>query len=116
MSFENPFFIILIFTGVIFVLGGFIMSKYSPKSVNATYGYRTSKSMKNQETWDFSQKYSSKKMMNYGLILMMFSLIGLFDILSISKTHVFLAIVIILIFSGLMIVEVELAIKKKFNL
>lgn len=35
---------------------------WSPKKINMTYGYRTTRSMKSQSAWDFAQKYSAKWM------------------------------------------------------
>lgn len=33
------------------ILGGRIMWKHSPKNINCVIGYRTSRSMKNIDTW-----------------------------------------------------------------
>ena len=35
---------------------GLRFKKNPPREVNALFGYRTSRSMKNQETWDFAQR------------------------------------------------------------
>lgn len=112
MNIENPFFIVLILTAVIFILSGFLTSKYPPKSINSFYGYRTSRSMKNQDIWDVAQKISSKKITKYGVIMALVSFLGLFDILSISIFNMFLAIGLIVILSILMIFETESALKK----
>lgn len=39
--------------------GRFFM-KGGPKEVNAVFGYRTSRSMKNRDTWDFAHRYAGK--------------------------------------------------------
>jgi len=70
-------------TGVVFLLAGFVMSKFPPKEINSFYGYRSSKSMKSQEAWDFAQEFSSKVMMKAGLFLIIFGLLGYY-ILDIS--------------------------------
>ena len=36
-----------------------VFRMFPPKKVNALYGYRTKRSMKNQINWDFAQKTSS---------------------------------------------------------
>ncbi|MEP5339687.1 MAG: SdpI family protein [Algibacter sp.] len=115
MNFENPFFIILISIGTIFIIGGFLMSKYPPKSINHLYGYRTSTSMKNQDIWDYAQKFSSKKMMKYGLVQTLLSLVGFFNLLPVSLLNMFLGIGLIVILSALMIFETESALKKKLR-
>ncbi|MEP1489351.1 MAG: SdpI family protein [Algibacter sp.] len=115
MNFENPFFIILIPIGTIFIIGGFLMSKYPPKSINHLYGYRTSTSMKNQDIWDYAQKFSSKKMIKYGLAQTLLSLVGFFNLLPVSLLNMFLGIGLIVILSALMIFETESALKKKLR-
>ena len=34
--------------------------KNAPKEINATFGYRTTMSMKNKDTWEFAHKYCGK--------------------------------------------------------
>lgn len=74
---NNPLFLIPTLTGFIFIVAGFIQFKFPPKSINAFYGYRTNKSMRNQKSWDFEQLYSSKLMMKLGLMLTLMGMIGL---------------------------------------
>ena len=40
---------------------------YPPKNINFIYGYRTWKSMRNQETWDFGNKIGAKMMFFVGV-------------------------------------------------
>lgn len=54
--------------GLLSVILGIVMYKKPPKKINGLYGYRTSTSMKTQQTWDFAQKYAAKVMVKYGLI------------------------------------------------
>lgn len=61
--------------GGIFILTSFITKIFAPKKRNAFYGYRTPRSMKNQETWDFAQNYSTTKMVQVGFFLIVFSLL-----------------------------------------
>ena len=63
--------------GPIFVIAGIIMLKFPPKKINYLYGYRTSKSMKSQENWDFSQIYSAKQLILCGFLLFLSSFINL---------------------------------------
>ncbi len=41
------------------------------------YGYRTKRSMKNHENWDFAQRFAAREMRRGGLIMIGFSLTGL---------------------------------------
>lgn len=53
--------------GAVFVVCGFILMKFPPKSINGMYGYRTSLAMKNQDTWDTAQKYGGFSMIILGI-------------------------------------------------
>jgi uncharacterized membrane protein len=61
-----PLFIV----GFVFALAAFITLKFPPKKINSIYGYRTSRSMKNQENWDLAQRFSSQLMLKQGLIML----------------------------------------------
>jgi uncharacterized membrane protein len=64
--------------GIIFLFTGIILYLFPPKKINSFYGYRTSKSMINQENWTFAQKYSSIKMIQTSLFLLLISCLGFF--------------------------------------
>lgn len=54
----------------IFILVLFlIVKKFPPKKINWWYGYRTSRSMQNEEIWKVAQAYASNK----GIQLVLFS-------------------------------------------
>lgn len=57
---------IILFT---FLLTGLILYLFPPKKINGIYGYRTPRSMKNQENWDYAQKLGGKYMMLFGGII-----------------------------------------------
>lgn len=65
-------------TGALFVIVALITLLFPPKKINYLYGYRTIASMKNQQTWDFAQRYSGLKMIQIGFILIAFSLLNIF--------------------------------------
>jgi len=114
MNLDNPLFIIPLSVGFIFVIVGYIMFKFPPKNINMLYGYRTRSSMKNKEMWDFAQLYSSKLMMNLGLLLALSSILGFFvklneDIGTIVGLSMMFIVVIILF------IKTETAINQKFK-
>ena len=49
--------------------------KTAPKNINTVFGYRTSKSMKNKDTWIFAHKYCGKIWFISGLIMLPLSVI-----------------------------------------
>lgn len=56
--------------GIIMLTLGLIMTKFPPKKINKWYGYRTTSSMKNQQTWDEANRYSARMMVTIGVILL----------------------------------------------
>jgi uncharacterized membrane protein len=74
---ENTLFISLL-VGVIYMVTAVITLKFPPKKINDFYGYRTAASKKNQEVWDFSQRYSGIKMFQIGLFLTIISFANIF--------------------------------------
>ena len=51
---------------LIFLVVGLVFWMYPPKKINEFYGYRTTRSRKSQEAWDFAQRYSAKLMTMFG--------------------------------------------------
>ena len=48
---------------------GKIFMNKAPGTINMAYGYRTTMSMKNQETWDFAHKYAGALWFKWGIWL-----------------------------------------------
>ena len=49
--------------------------KTAPKNINIVFGYRTSMSMKNKDTWIFAHKYCGKIWFISGLIMLPLSIV-----------------------------------------
>lgn len=114
MFLSNALFMVPASTGLVFIVVGFFMHRFPPKKINGLYGYRTAKSMKSQDHWDFAQRFASIEMMRAGGILLLASLLGLvFDLTEDVGTLVGLGILILAII--LMVVRVEQAIKRRFG-
>ncbi len=58
------------------VVGKMFMTK-APKDINAVFGYRTTMSMKNKDTWEFAHKYCGKLWLRCGLVLLPLSIVPL---------------------------------------
>ncbi len=54
---------------LIMIVLGIYFSKNVPKEINQFFGYRTTRSMKNKETWNFAHNYSGKLWKRIGLIM-----------------------------------------------
>jgi len=61
---------------VIMLLFGVKFGKHGPKNINGVYGYRTSMSMKNKETWEFAHQYCGALWKKLGLIMLILSIIA----------------------------------------
>lgn len=55
-------------------LGIFFMKK-APNKINAVFGYRTSMSMKNRDTWEFAHKYCGKIWYVCGMVMLPITII-----------------------------------------
>lgn len=78
MTFNVLIVLCSIVTGAIGLIGGLIFKKNPPKTINWWYGYRTKRSMENQEKWDFAQKVAAQHMILYSSIPFLTSVLGFF--------------------------------------
>lgn len=109
----NPLVLILSSGGLIFLMTGYIQHRFPPKKVNHLYGYRTKASMKSQESWDFAQQYSAKKMMKTGTYITTLGLLTWIIDLQILYS-VSIALTIVIIGPLLMLFKIESELKKRF--
>lgn len=98
--------------------GRYFRSK-APKEINAVFGYRTSMSMKNHDTWEFAHKYCGKIWYICGWILLPVTIIAMIPFLGQEIDKVSLAGSVIL---GIQIIPLvgsivptELALRKNFD-
>lgn len=78
VNYTSPFVIITALCGVIFLITSFFVHKNPPKGINDLYGYRTNRSKKNEEAWNFAQGYSLRLMTMWGAILTIVGILGSF--------------------------------------
>lgn len=55
---------------------GLIPKIVRPRKINSWYGYRTEISMKNQDTWDEGNRYSTNQYIIAGIILLILGKVG----------------------------------------
>lgn len=113
-AFNNPLINITLLCGLVFMIAGYIMSKFPPKEINGLYGYRTSSSMKSQERWDFSQRYAAQEMIKLGALLAVSSLIGFLTDFS-PTINMTIGLSFLILASIILIWRVEKALKQKFG-
>ena len=61
---------------------GCFFKKFGAGSINAVFGYRTSMSMKNQQTWDFANLYFARLWIKVGLIMLPISVLLMLPVIS----------------------------------
>ena len=54
---------------IFMILGGRMMWKHCPKHINGIVGYRTTRSMKNMDTWKFAHDYCGKLWCKMGWVM-----------------------------------------------
>jgi uncharacterized membrane protein len=69
-----------------------VFRMFPPKKVNALYGYRTKRSMKNQINWDFAQKSSSNISLFFTAIIFFFQILLSFMLENIEYLNIALLI------------------------
>lgn len=57
---------------------GKLFLKQSPKNINSVFGYRTTMSMKNKDTWEFAHKHFGKTWYRCGLVMLPLSIAAMF--------------------------------------
>ena len=99
-------------------LGWLFMTK-APKNINAMFGYRTTMSMKNKDTWEFAHKFCGRLWFWCGLALLPVAVIPLVFVLgrSIAEIGTVGGIVCAIEFVSLIgsIFPTEAALKKTFD-
>lgn len=116
------FWFYLIFGNIIpaiMVIIGAIFKSNPPGEINLFMGYRTTRSMKSKEAWDFANKYSGKLMFICGLILLILSALVIFFFRGESEDTqgiVLGTLTVIQMFAVIAtIIPVEKALRKRFD-
>ena len=60
---------------VIMLVFGWIFRRQAPKKINVWYGYRSARSMKNEDTWVFAHQHIGRTWMIAGAVLLVISVI-----------------------------------------
>ena len=100
--------------------GKFFISKAGPKEINMLFGYRTSMSMKNKETWTFAHLYFGKLWWRIGWIMLPISAVLMILLIGKGISTVGLLGSLICMIQGvfliLPIIPTERALRKNFDI
>ena len=111
---SNPLFLVPFLVGLIFVIMSIVARKIPPSGINTLYGYRTRRSMKSQQQWDFAQEHSNTLMHRYGCLLILLGIVGYFTTFS-NMIGLILALFSIILASAAIIIRTENALKENFG-
>lgn len=112
-------FIFLLFINslipLMMLIFGFLWESSPPGKINWVYGYRSSMSMKNDETWEFAHKHNAKIWRRIGSIWLVVSiLVMLIFNNNYEKVSEWISIIgLALIFLSL--IPTEIALRKRFD-
>lgn len=104
---------------LIMLFFGLYFKNKSPKEINSLFGYRTTMSMKNKDTWEFAHHYCGRLWLVLGMIMLPLSVIPMLffinqdiDVVGIAGGIIEGIQVVILLIS---IFPTEKALKKTFD-
>jgi hypothetical protein len=80
--------------GFILLFSGYIQKTYPPTDIDGGYGFKTSTSRKNQQTFDEGNRYSAKLMTKVGAMLL---LTGLILIPFVDAKHVYISMLLMVL-------------------
>lgn len=112
-------FILIFLIPLTMVWMGWIFQTKSAFNKNATAGYRTSMSMKNEETWEFAHLYSGRIYYKMGLMSLLPSVVPMFFLFGKSMDQIgWISNGIVMIQCALLLFPViltELALRRTFD-
>lgn len=103
---------------VITIFAGWFMWKHAPKQINSIIGYRTKRSMKNDDTWKFAHNFCGKLWWIMGWIILGVSIVILIPFIdSIYFTIGIVVIISVLVQCVILVMSIiptEIALRKTF--
>ncbi|WP_275316819.1 SdpI family protein [Tenacibaculum bernardetii] len=106
----NPYYYVLSVNGILLVFS-ILFYMFPPKKINAIYGYRTNRAMKNEVVWQFANSYFNKQFLIYSAISLIASLILAY----IAKELTWQPMAIMLLSLAVSVIKTEQEVNKNFN-
>ena len=119
MDYGYLMFLAMLVTPLIMVGFGVLFMKNPPKSINSLYGYRTKRSMRSQDAWNFAHRYFGKLWLVCGLVSIPLSLLPILFVVGKSELVINKAGLIVIGLQVLLllatIISTERALKDNFD-
>ena len=104
---------------VIMLVFGWIFRRQAPKKINVWYGYRSARSMKNEDTWVFAHQHIGRTWMLVGAVLLVVSVIPMIAVYGKDDDTVSVVSLVLLFVQMLpmimSLIPTERALKKTFD-
>ena len=119
----NGFYIYMLLTSllipVIMLVFGWKFHRQAPKKINVWYGYRSARSMKNEDTWVFAHQHIGRTWMLVGAVLLVISVIPMIAVYGKDDDTVSVVSLVLLFVQMLpmimSLIPTERALKKTFD-
>lgn len=106
----NPYIYVLSVNGLLFLLS-VVFYFFPPKKINALYGYRTNKSMLNEDIWQFANSFFTQQILMYSGISFFFAMLLAY----INPEISWQPMAIMLLSLGVSVIKTEQALSKNFD-
>jgi uncharacterized membrane protein len=114
MDWTSLAFLIPGISAPIYVIAGFFLMRYPPRRINNLYGYRTPRSTRSQQSWDFAQEYSSRQMTWWGFVMFIAALLA--GLINTSMSIQFLiGVGVLFFFTAIPIYKTERELRLRFK-
>lgn len=115
----TEFIVLNTITSLVMFLLALVFRKYRPKNINGLYGYRTRRSMRSREAWDFAQDYSSALMVKLFAGFLMWQILttvcGVLFLKAYLEAVALISVLALLPLLIIMMVKTERQLKLKFG-
>ena len=119
MAFGYIMLLVILLMPLMMVGFGLLLMKNPPKRINSVYGYRTRRSVRSQDTWEFAHHYFGKLWLVCGLVSIPISLVPMCLVLGKSEQVISVTGLIVLGLQTLLmlvtIILTERALKNNFD-
>ncbi len=116
---DKGIYVMTLLIPLLMLATGLVFSRWTPKSINYLIGYRTRRSMINQETWNFANRTMGRIWITWSLLLLIPSGLVLFFLKTRVEQNLETWIVVLTLVQLavliLSIIPVERALKAKFD-
>lgn len=113
------YFIFDIIIPLVMLIAGVLSAKKPPKNINALVGYRTERSQKSKQAWDFAQKYFGILFLKTGVAVLAVTLVASLVVLKSNEKIWSIECVILIVLQTISvfvpIILTEQKLKSKFD-